>query len=593
MKVESLSLGLKGLFVILLPAMVALGLILHFAVDVPIMDEWDTPLGMYYEIIKGDFDSFEHLFYQHNESRDAFPRLIFLAVGFTFGWHGPIFMFISWGCVLFTLFLLLNMLPRQSGQRSMVLLYIGVLISALLFSISQWENQLWGIQLIEFIPPLCLALCLWIQTTRTSFRLTVMTCALLSIISTFSYANGMVCWLLGYPFLTVWMTDWNTVSRRERSHGIVSTALYLILAITTLSFYFWDYYKPPHTPSFSYVLENPLLALQYFVAWIGAPFVPGSQILLATVVGASIVFLVTVSFVMVVVTWKRSGDSAVPRDSYAWICLVGYGLVSGLVTTAGRAGWGLESAVSPRYSTFSLWVTIGLVGLVFVLAHHQPIRHRLVTTTLFRLTLATVALLTVSSWVHGFTNMQVANSKAKQNLLTLRLLNVAPSNPLLIRLYPDPEQIREQADVLLEDGILAIDLIGSWLSERLKNPDGTHAGSFTMSRESRKITTVAGWVLPPEKDVSADFVILANRDDSGHLEVVTGFITEKKSPEVMTAQPASRLPLHAFSETFELSLSGGHQFTMFAVDLKGKQVYELHHEHARSQHVSDTFSDFS
>ena len=83
MTTRPVSIPWKTLPLIFFPAILALGLILYFAVDVPYWDEWDTPLHMYMRIIQGDLDFFDHLFRQHNESRDAFPRLIFLAVGFT------------------------------------------------------------------------------------------------------------------------------------------------------------------------------------------------------------------------------------------------------------------------------------------------------------------------------------------------------------------------------------------------------------------------------------------------------------------------------------------------------------------------------
>ncbi len=589
MSSPSFTASLKGLPVILLPALLALALILLFAVDVPLMDEWDTPLRLYVDVIEsGHLDFYDHLFSQHNESRDVFPRLIFFVIGFAVGWHGPIFMVMSWACVLLTLLLLLNLLSGHGGTSPSVFLYSGALISALLFSIAQWQNQLWGIQLIMFIPSLCLASCLWIQSMRTSFRVTVWACALLSVIATFSYANGMVCWLLGFPFLTVWMTNWKSVSRRERNQRIVSIVLYLILATLTLSFYFWDYHKPLNTPSFSFVLEYPVLALQYFVTWIGAPFVPEGQTLLAMVLGSLVALLVTVSSGMVYIARKHSGD--VLKDSYPWICLMAYGIVTGLTTIAGRGGWGPESAVVPRYSTFSLWVTIGLVGLLTVILQDKKIQFRLVPPAMIRLGIVMVSLLTLSSWVHGFADMQMANRQARQNLLTLRLLHVAPSNPLLLRLYPNLAQIHERAAVLLEHDILSIELIGRWLSQKLHKPDGEIGGIFTLIGENEKVTEITGWAVFPEPEVSVDCVILARRNESENLDVVTGFVTEGRSSDVAPDQGGSSLRRVEFKDALQLPLTDKQHFTMFAVDLKDQRVYELQRDRLPSHHASHTIS---
>src|SRR3990170_7250782 len=148
---------LKVLPIILLPAILALGLTLHFSVDVPFWNEWHLPGYLYERIIEGTI-TYHDFFTQNNESIQAFPNLIFVAVGFTLGWHVTIFMVLSWFCILLTFFILLKMLPGNTTKGPFTFPCTALLLGALLFSVSQLESQLWGIQLIVFIPPLCPAI---------------------------------------------------------------------------------------------------------------------------------------------------------------------------------------------------------------------------------------------------------------------------------------------------------------------------------------------------------------------------------------------------------------------------------------------------
>ncbi len=574
--------------IILCPAILALGLIVHFSVDVPFWDEWIVPMGMYSQIIEGNLDFYDHLFSQYNESIEPIPRLILLGVGFTLGWHGPFFMVLSWSCALVTLLIILKFLPRKHGQSSMGFLCIGLLLSALLFSSSQFVNWLFGIQFIVFIPPLCLAGCLWVQFTRASFGRIMGTCALLSCISTFSYPNGMLCWLLGFPFLKVLALDWKTVSPRQRREVISWLCLYLAFMVVTLGLYFWDYKNPPQHPSFSVALENPLFGLEYFAAWIGGPFVPQTLTFFATVLGTGILGLVFVSFARVLVEWTRTGWSEDFTALYPWSFLIAYGILTGVVTTLGRSGFGLASAIAPRYVTFSLWVTIGLVGLLYTLWYHKSMKYRVVDSILFQSAMLIIALLTTYSWLYGYEEMQFRKASQRQNLLTVRLLDVAPSNPLMSRAHWDPVGASTRGRQLMKHGILPIEPIGSWLTEKLNAPDGQAAGSFFIVTEERK-NVVMGWAKLPSHELPADCVILARRLLTGKPAVITGFITTLQGSKEVVIGPWSQTAVSEFHETFDFPYAQGDQWTMFAVNLQTQRVYELQEDSTQSRVLSYPF----
>ncbi len=604
----SFTLPLKRVLVSLIPAVLALGLILHFAVDVPKEDEWITPGAMYQHLIEGSL-TVQDLFSQHGESRDAFPRLIFLAVGLLFGWHVTLLMVLSWLCVLVTLLALLTMLPDSLKQWPPLLYGSAFLLGGLLFSPAQWENQLWGIQLIFFIPPLCLVLSLWVQSTQISYGHKVLVCAVLSMIATFSYANGMVCWLLGNPFVRTWIIEWPEASGRERSKLLRWTAIYIILAVATIGFYFWGFVGEP--VPYSLVLQDPRLGLQFFFALVGAPFSQhaNAQVLTATFLGLGIILVGCIALGVLVRQWIRTHDVDFVTACYPWLCLFGYGGITCLAVTFGRVFAGLEGALVSAYATVSLWFTIGLVGLVCVLWNCQAFKTHIVTHITVGLSLAILALLTILAWVAGIDQMKLEHFKAQQRLLNLRLLPLTPSNPFYDwhRPWLPVSKVRHRFDLTSSKGLLTIEPMGTWITEKMKDPDPGEAGSFTINvqntlditltpeeiirdiRRSVKAVRIDGWAMLPPQGVPPDFVILGKLDQSGTMQVITGFILKVERPDIVSALNNSSLRFSGFSGTVDSTFIEHQRLMMFAVDLENQKVYTLRHDLEASTLVSYFF----
>ncbi len=562
---------------IFLPAILALGLMLHFSVDVPFWDEWHVPGGIYEQIIEGTV-SYQDFFSQYNESRKLFPKLIFVAFGFTLGWHVTIFMVLSWVFVLLTFVFLVKLLPDETGESPSILPYIALLIGALLFSASQWENQLWGIQLVVFIPAFCLSLSLLLQTRLKSYGLKVAACAVLSVISTYSFANGMLVWFLAFPFLRIWLTnDWKENPRSEKIKLISWTLAYIVLAIATISLYFRDYQSNGIHHYLSIMTQDPILTFKYYMAWLGSPLRYEPQIRAAIIVGLGILFLVIISFVMIGRNWKRSSDISILRSYYPWMVLIAYGIVSGLAITSGRMQlYGLGGALTSRHTSFALWVTIGLVGVLYTLWSYEKGKHRITANVTIGIIIGAISILTVFSWIHGYRDMRASSLRSQQNLLTLQLLYLVPANPLLNRLYIDPGLVRKRAKILIEHGILNIDQIGDWLEKTVQAPEGDDAGWYRISNdENEDKISVIGWAILPGKGVPADFVILAKRSRSGHIEIVTGLTNTIRRPDVAPERHNPKLLLSGFEDRLDSIDVDGNQLLMFAVDLRDQRVYEL------------------
>ena len=237
------------------PAIVLANLIARYSVNLPVMDDW--PIGWFlFKSLNGDF-SFAHLLAQANESRPVFPRLLFLSLAYVAGWDVRYQMALT---LLFALLISYNLyrlcsitVPGNRSHRLILIFFVNLLV----FSPIQYQNWFWGIQTIVFIPIFCLSTALLVSYTSCSAATKTLSAIVLSTISTFSYANGMICWVLIPPALFF--------QRREST--VKSTwwrLIYSVAMIFNVLLYFSNYQKPPYHPLLDYALSHLCQAFSYF-----------------------------------------------------------------------------------------------------------------------------------------------------------------------------------------------------------------------------------------------------------------------------------------------------------------------------------------
>ncbi len=579
------------ILVLLLPALM-LGCIFYVSTAVPMWDEWDTPGILYQNMLQGTLRP-AHFFSQHNESRKVFPKLLFALSGWLAGWQVHRFAFLSWAMCVASVMLQTRMLPDRLRMRPIAYPAMVVVLIVLVFSPAQAENFQIGLQFIVFIPGLCMLTSLWVQARSNSYRNAVLVCAGLSLVSTLSYANGMVCWLLACPFFRTWLADWGTASAEKKRTILIWTGIYCSCAAVVIGSYFWDYARPAGRSPGLGVVFTPLEAGQYFLTWLGGPFLRYSESHLegATLLGVALLILAMVGLTRLFIHVREGAiDKSLLVRCYPWLCLMAYSVIAALATTMGRMQLGLESAVVSRYSTFALMFSMGLVGLLATLwvereaAEREQTRSnsdRWVAASLFALVLF-ISLDAIPSWRSGIETMESSHRIAEQNLLTLRLLPHAPNNPLLSHLHPNRALVRTRGRLFFAKGLFAFDPIGDWLVEKLSAPDGAGVGQFALQQKSVSVrgqqhqtTQVVGWAWLPDEGRPADFVILAGRKPNGEWDVLTGLIPRPQSTPETRADLDSRRRESAFRTQLSLSPGRYGRVEVFAVDVSSKRVYRL------------------
>ncbi|MGZ5476291.1 MAG: hypothetical protein ACXW29_08165, partial [Thermoanaerobaculia bacterium] len=259
------------------------------------------------------FPAAADLFAQHNESRKVFPRLIFFYLAGLTGWNVKYEMAVSL-VIACGIAVVIGILARRTLPDRDTALVATALAVLLLFSPVQWWNWLFGIQIVVFIPLLMLVVALLAATGRLSLTSRMVIAAACCLIATYSYANGMLLWVLvGIALLA-----------RAEDRRPLFVGVWLALFGAAIGSYFFGYQRPPMSPPMVSPLSRPVELAEFVLAFIGHPLSWADSLTPSVLMGAA----ATAIFVTLAI---RAGRSALP-----WTLLGCYTIISAGVTAAGR-----------------------------------------------------------------------------------------------------------------------------------------------------------------------------------------------------------------------------------------------------------------
>ncbi|RPI23299.1 MAG: hypothetical protein EHM61_20070, partial [Acidobacteria bacterium] len=501
---------------VMLPIGFAALFIATYSVDVPYNDEWATARLFVY-LAEGSI-SFTHLFAQQNEFRQFFPHLLFLALGTITRWNLRYEMLVSLllaSLVSFNIYRISRFTIIGTEKR----LWLLVGTNLLIFSPVQYESWLLGMQVVYFAPIACLTTCLSVAYSGLSLRAKLAIGVLLSIVSTFSSANGFLCWLLVLPVLLV-VCDW------RRPFIPILIAGWMALCLLSVSFYLYGYRTPDWHPSLTESLGHPGRALTYLVAFLGAPLAPGSgipQLVAATLIGtlASILFVGACAYL-----WVGFGDRSLRRRMIVFITIGAYSLGTGLMVMTARLGFGIPQALSPRYSTFSLYLLVSLIYLAPIVLEHArangylPTRMR--TAPLASAVVAALLLIHGLTATQGMLHAHTFRVHLRYFKACLLFVNVLRSPPPATLIPPSQGDLVTLANALNRLGYLRPGLIDGKRVEEIamSTQHARPAGAFENLHKTPDGRFIAsGWAVLPEGREPAHAVLLTYRDGSGESSV--------------------------------------------------------------------------
>jgi hypothetical protein len=501
-------------------------LLIKYSVNVPYWDQWDTPGLAFEQLSKGTL-SFKDLFAQHNESRKFFPRIIFIGLAFLTHWdvrYEMLLTFLAACLVSLNIYRLSCVTLNKSLASRLGLFFVA---NVLIFSLSQWENWFWGIQLVVFMPILCITTCLVIALSQQKMWMKFLLCCGLAIISSFSYANGMLCWLAFLPAL-VFSPAWKNFKRKL--HLLL---LWFSAFILTVSAYFYNYQKPPAHPSLAAATVQPQQALIYFASFLGSPLAGGNLKIAATV---GLLLLGWTIAVCTYLLWRMIRDRTLtPLYSVAsWLIIAGYSIISGLVTTVGRVGFGIEQSLAPRYTTFSLYLSVAVLYLTAIALQDCRTRfqHSIAINpsktdsddfnfqvTLQSLLSSFIAVILVLHLLSSLNTIQVIQNLQRDRLYAktcLIFVKFVDNECIKSHLHPVPRYVRQRARAMENMGFLEPDVARR---PRIQSDQATQQQTYGWIDRFDQIApeqyVTSGWAILPDKVKPADSVLLTYKDAEG------------------------------------------------------------------------------
>ncbi|WP_145617479.1 hypothetical protein [Nitrospirillum bahiense] len=323
--------------------------LVRFGSSVLLSDQW-TDFDYTRRLAEGGL-RFADLFDQHNEHRIFFPRLIFFLDYLVANNTNTVDLVFNVLIVAGTLFSILSLYRKLEKDRG-VYLGFAAIGTAILFSLSQRENFLWGFQ-VQFFGAVAaaagafLAFAVSVERARRGEAATGPRCLayLLVLVDTYTLSNGILAAFLLIPMALA--------LRAGRATVLATLGWALLLAVS----YFLNFHPVQGHSPYLYSLTHPLDYLGYLSGYLGnlvtclgmaEPLRSRAAILL----GATGLLLTLAALARSLRTW----DEAPAR--VALLALILFVLGTAMLTALGRITFGMEQAFSGRYVTpvSAFWV---------------------------------------------------------------------------------------------------------------------------------------------------------------------------------------------------------------------------------------------
>lgn len=308
-----------------LPPVAFFALIWVFGSDVVFWDEWNL-LDIIVRTKHGTATAADYLRF-HTVHRMVFSNFVLSRLALLTGWNVRIELLLNVAIATITYALVVFNARRTTSASTAAIVAVSGLT---IFSLSQHENWLWGWQISWFFTVATAVAAVTVLAARElRFGWRLLIAALLCFAATFSIAFGAVTWvaLLGL----VWI---------EAKRPFGASALWVAAGATAIALYvrgegFWI------QPAADRAQASVGHLLLFFVAVQGRTF---TSLAIPSVLLGSIVIAIFVAAAVAAIRIDRA--RAMP-----WIALGLFSLGFGVLSAAGRARIGWETAVSSRYAT--------------------------------------------------------------------------------------------------------------------------------------------------------------------------------------------------------------------------------------------------
>jgi hypothetical protein len=553
-----------------LPALCAFYMMWTHWLPGPLWDEWGTPGAQLASYYRGTL-SFAELFSQHNESRKFFPRLLYLPISIAAGWDMRHYMVLTFALVCGGSASIYQLVRQTSGFSPWApLVFAGM--NFLLFSPRQYESFLCGVQGEPFAPAVALTLALLMNLSDRSFKSKTLVNAALAFLSTYTFANGMLIWLLAFPLETA-----ADLGAREARRRIFWRVVYLLMATASIASYFISYRHPPIAPPVVSPFAQPAAFLRFVLVWIGSLF----SVSAPAICGAVVLFLF--GGLMAAAIWRMRRTGAW-RSHYPWLILGSYTVISGCVTAMGRLGFGYSMAADVRYTAFSAFLYIAVLGLGFSV--YLETKPRAFTSRIALPTAAIFFVCILTLWAITFKKerrlLRTLTLAREHSLLVVRWSEAIPQNPEIALLSPFPRETVGTIRTLAEHDALRPRLVSQKLASAINQRPEANAPSAAGTLDGASIDaashlTFQGWARVPDQDRPADCVVLGFETSDGAWQPFCVVETGGKRSGVARLSQRGALARAGFSGKVDAGSLPRGEITLkaWAIDLQNERVFPV------------------
>lgn len=338
--------GLSFLGFAAIPAVLCLIFICCFGVNVVYYDDFAM-----IDLAKKINDlgwNFETLFARHFEHRIFFPRLLILPVAYLSHFNSVAQMLTSFALLSLIAFVVANYIVQRKDVSDKKKYFFITIVSFLVYSLAQWGNLLWGFQVGFFMVLLFPILSyyylyLMFRAENKKKRNLYFAAALLTaFIAAFSSAQGLISWIVGAILMCIMF--------RKNTFTSPYFITWLIVGLFVYVAFFYNLGAIGNRSIEADVLGNPLRVLIFIFSLIGNSMLPKAFGSLMTVAGVFIVgFVLTTGIVL----WQKKKNL---QEFVFPIALI----LNGLFVTAMIAFGRIEIGTASRFTSFSIYVIVGL-----------------------------------------------------------------------------------------------------------------------------------------------------------------------------------------------------------------------------------------
>jgi hypothetical protein len=545
-------------------------------VNIPYNDDFNSPGRMLFDWLRGNF-GWHSLWQQHNESRLVVPRIIWLVEAFTVGWSTKHWMYASVVMCAMQVYILVLLL--QQAVRNSALRWIAAICASLLLLHPQFApgTFLRGSQGIVLVPSLSIVLGLFLYSLHLSFRLKVLLYVILAEISTLTFANGMIVWVLLFPVFPLLHELRNPT--KDRRSTVVLTALACLCAAVGIGSYFVGYEGSP----ISWPDGGLPVFARYFFSWTGAGLASIGNPKAAFAFGVCL--FIAAAACLTVVTVEAVKERSFLRLEWAWpwLALLVYVFVSGAVNTLTRAQlFGINNALAGRYYLFTIQMTVGLVGLIPILlrqrADGSARRNQKARLAFANAILISGILYALAGWQSGIENSHKYHRALERWKMALSLWREAPFiSPLPIsHLVP---KLRTQYLSVVEAGLCPDYSGGWWLAKALKDARSQKpVGEVRVKGTGGKLNA-SGWAMHPVSRTPFPAVLTVVAEQNSELTPISVDLMTQKGPPLPGRLDTDESSFWMGFSTYPLQ---GHyasaptdRLLFFAIDPKRREAYPL------------------